>query len=191
MKILPVQDRDGLAEFIEFPWKVYANDPSWIPPLREQVFFELSGASAFSRYGRHQLFLCESDGQLAGRIAAVINPKLVDGTGNLFGQLGYFECIDDSGIAAALVEAGIGWLRTQGAHQVLGPMNGGAHRLHRFMTRGFDRSPFLFEPRNPPYYPKLFEQCGFTPAHRWYSYDMDRESAASVLNQYDRILTRR
>jgi hypothetical protein len=70
-------------------------------------------------------------------------------------------------------------------------MNGGAHKTHRLMTRGFDRDPFLFEPRNPPYYPTLLAQTGFTPVHRWYSYDFEWAQAAEVLDRFDRVLARR
>ena len=191
MRILPVDNREGLAEFIEFPWTIYADDPLWIPPLREQVFHELSGATAFSRYGRRQLFMCEADGQLVGRLAALVNPKLVDRNGNVLGQLGYFECIDDSVVAANLFGAGMEWLRSQGIGDVLAPMNGGAHRSHRLLTRGFDLEPFLFEPRNPSYYPKLFERCGFMPVYRWFSYELNRERAARLFTQYERVMKRR
>src|SRR5262249_18177010 len=146
---------------------------------------------AFYRYGRRQLFLCEADGHLAGRIAASINPKLVDPAGSVYGQLGYFECVDDAAVAESLIRAGIDWLGAQGARHVLRPMNGGAHRSHRFMTRGFDRDPFLFEPRNPEYYPKLFAHCGFMPVHRWFSYELNRDPAAGFVKQYERVLSRR
>jgi hypothetical protein len=59
------------------------------------------------------------------------------------------------------------------------------------MTRGFEMKPFLFEPRNPPYYPTLFKQCGFTPVHRWFSYEFNRQQAGSLVEQYDRVLRRR
>lgn len=191
MRIFRVGDRDRRAEFIEFPWTVNAGDPLWVPPLREQVFHELSGASAFSRYGRFELFLCEADGQTAGRIAALVNPRLLDSGGHVLGQLGYFECVDEPAIASALIAAGIDWLRAQQVEQVVAPMNGGAHRTHRFLTRGFDRKPFLFEPRNPPYYPGLFERAGFLPISRWFSYDLSRDQTADHLQRLDRVLARR
>ena len=191
MKIVPVGDRDGLAEFVELPWALHSGDRMWIPPLREQVFHELSGASAFARYGRSQLYLCEADGQVAGRIAALVNPRLVDRNGRMIGQLGYFESIDDPVVASELIEAGLAWLRAQGAHEVVAPMNGGAHRTHRFLTRGFDREPYLFEPRNPPYYPKLFERCGFAAINRWFGYELSAQQAADRLHKYDRVLERR
>ena len=189
--ILPVQGHDGLAEFIEVPSSIYADDRRWIPPLRQQVFHELSDASAFATYGRRQLYLCEVDGKAVGRIAASINPRLVDASGAAIGQLGYFECVNEPAVAGALVEAGVAWLRTQGAREIVGPMNGGAHRAHRFITRGFDREPFLFEPRNPPYYPVLFEACGFTPVSRWFGYEFDRPHAEKLDRQWGRVLARR
>ena len=191
MKIVPVSGAGGLAEFIEVPWMVRSADPLWVPPLREQVFHELSGASGFARYGRAQLFLCEADGRIAGRIAGLVNPRLKDRNGHVLGQLGYFECIDDAAVAAALIDAGEEWLRAQDAREVIAPMNGGAHRTHRFLTRGFEREPYLFEPRNPPYYPALFERSGFTPAHKWYGYELSREQAAARLAQLERVLARR
>ena len=191
MKIIPVGDRDGLAEFVEFPWTVYRGDPLWVPPLREQVFYELSGRNAFARYGRIRPFLCEADGRIAGRIAASINPRLVDANGAVFGQLGYFECVNEPAIASALIDAGLDWLKAQGITQVLGPMNGGAIRPHRFLTRGFDRAPYLFEPRNPPYYPTLFERSGFVPVSRWYGYELTRQQAEDHWRRLDRVLERR
>lgn len=191
MKIIPLRDGDGLAEFVELPWTVYRGDPLWVPPLREQLLQQLSGASAFSRYGRMQLFLCEADGKIAGRIAALVNQRLVGRDARPLGQLGYFESIDDSAVAAALIHAGLAWLREQDLHEVIGPMNGGAHRTHRLLTRGFDREPYLFEPRNPPYYPRLFQESGFVPIARWYSYELTPDMAAARLTQYDRVLARR
>jgi GNAT superfamily N-acetyltransferase len=59
-------------------------------------------------------------------------------------------------------------------------MNGGAHRPHRFQVAGFERDPFLFEPRNPPYYPALFEACGFRRLHGWQSFDLTHEELAGI-----------
>jgi hypothetical protein len=191
IRIVRLGDHRRLSEFIEFSWTVNSGDRLWVPPLRERVLLELSRGSAFSRYGRCQLFLCELDGRIAGRIAAIVNPRLLDGSGHALGQLGYFECVDEPAVAAALIDAGIKWLQAQQLRQVIAPMNGGAHRAHRFLTRGFDRAPFLFEPRNPPYYPALFEGCGFAPISRWFSYDLNREQAADRLQKLDRVLARR
>jgi hypothetical protein len=51
--------------------------------------------------------------------------------------------------------------------------------------------PYLFEPRNPAYYPRLFERCGFVPVGRWYGYEMNRHGAIEQLARLERILGRR
>jgi GNAT superfamily N-acetyltransferase len=167
--------------FIELAWQLNAHDPSWIPPMRARLQQELTGADAFGRYGRLRLFGCESDGRLVGRLAAIVNPRLVDPRGHPVGQVGYFEAINDSAVASALFDAAFEWLRAAGARQVWGPMNGGPHRTHRFITDGFDRTPFLFEPRNPPYYPHLFEASGFSRLSAWYSIDVTSDNLRQAL----------
>jgi hypothetical protein len=167
--------------FIELAWQVNATDPRWIPPIRARLRQELTGADEFGRYGRLRLFGCEMDGRLAGRVAAIVNPRLIDSSGNPVGQVGYFEAINEERVSSALFAAAFEWLRAAGAQQVWGPMNGGPHRTHRLITEGFDRSPFLFEPRNPPYYPQLFAAAGFSPIHTWFSIDASRNQLREAL----------
>jgi hypothetical protein len=174
-------DQPPIDEFIEFAWRINASDPGWIPPLRARLHQELAGADAFGRYARFRLFGCRTSAGWVGRLAAIANPRLKDPGGHILGQIGYFEAIDDSQVAANLFGAAFDWLRSQGAREVYGPMNGGAHRLHRLMTAGFDQEPFLFEPRNPPYYPRLFESFGFGRAYSWYSIDATRDQLQRAL----------
>ena len=185
--IVPEPDVDS---FIELSWQLNAHDPSWIPPIRARLRQELTGADAFGRYGRLRLFGCESDGRLAGRVAAIVNPRLVDASGHPVGQVGYFEAVDDATVASTLLEAACGWLRAAGARQVWGPINGGPHRTHRFMTEGFDREPFLFEPRNPPYYPALFAGAGFSPVHTWFSVDVSSVQLRQALDSQPMLRVR-
>jgi hypothetical protein len=48
-------------------------------------------------------------------------------------------------------------------------MNGDTWHSYRFSIGPFDRPPFLMEPYNPPYYPELWERCGFTTLETYYS----------------------
>jgi GNAT superfamily N-acetyltransferase len=167
--------------FVELSFQLNGGDPQWMPPMRARLQQEVTGADAFGRYGRIQLFGCDSDGRLVGRIAAIVNPRLVDAGGHPVGQVGYFESVDDTRVSSLLFDAAFEWLRAAGAHQVWGPMNGGPHRTHRFITEGFERDPFLFEPRNPPHYPRLFESAGFSPIQTWFSTDLSSESLRKAL----------
>lgn len=156
---------DRVDAFIELAWTLNRHHPWWVPPLRAQLQRELVG---------WKLFQCGD----AGKIAAFIDPRLP------VGQIGFFECVDDPAVAQSLFEAACRWLRDQGIREVWGPMNGGAHRLHRLMTRGFERPPFLFEPRNPPHYPRLFEANGFRTISTWSSLEPSRAQIEQMARRF-------
>jgi len=178
---------DRLDDFLELPYALHGRDPLWIPPLRAAVRREVDGSSAFFRYGRLQAYLAEVDGRVVGRAAASINPRMTDPDGGPVGQIGYFESTEDPAVAGGLFAAAEAWLREGGCRRVVGPMNGGIHRAHRLLVRGFERTPFLLEPRNPTYYPALFEAHGYAVSARWYSYDVTRAQLEPVAARLGRL----
>ena len=174
-------DQPDVGAFVDLPWRLHQGDASWIPPMRTRVVEELATVEGFGANGGMRRFGCQSDGRLVGRIAAIVNDGLTIGNGQVVGQVGYFEAVDDDEVASNLFGAAFDWLRARGVRHVWGPMNGAAHRSHRLMTAGFDRTPFLFEPRNPAYYPALFERIGFTPCYTWCSIDVTSEQVRHAL----------
>ncbi len=169
---------ERIGEAIDLGLALGASDPRFVAPLRQPLEAELGGRSTFARYGTMDLFGVERGGRLVARAAAITNPRLCDATGAPIGQVGYFEAEDDAEAASNLFAECFAALRARGARHVTGPMNGGAHRAHRLMIRGFERRPFLFEPRNPPYYPRLFEASGFGPVHVWRTFELDDAAVA-------------
>jgi hypothetical protein len=190
MRVIPV-GLDRLPEFIDFAWEVNRGDPCWIPPLRASLERALSGADAFGRYAQQQMFACEQGGRFVARLVAIFNPHLRDSEGAVIGQLGYFEADNDARAVGELFEHAAAWLRARGARRVLGPINGGAHTPHRLLVAGFHTEPFLFEPRNPPYYPVLFEAHGFRPVHRWCTFEPSEEELGQLERTLDDFLSTR
>ena len=61
--------------FLTFPWKVYKNDPLWVPPLLPERRRVLDpGKGAFLRRGEADFFLAYKNGELAGTICAAEDP---------------------------------------------------------------------------------------------------------------------
>jgi len=173
------------VDFVDLAWQLHRDDPHWIPPLQMQQLDELTGASPYLGHRALRMFLCEDRDRLVGRVAALVDDR-VPGVG----QLGYFESIDDDRVAGSLFRTAGAWLREQGAPQMMGPINGGMHRAHRLMTHGFEAEAFLNEPRNPDYYPRLFEAHGFVPVRHWHGYDLDRAGIAALADRLHRLLDR-
>lgn len=98
-----------------------------------------------------------------GRVAAIVNPRLVDDEHRPIGVLGLFEHTDDAPAAAALLDGACAWLREHGCAIVRGPMNFTTWHDYRFTVRGFEAGWAPGEPWHPRFYPKLWVEAGFTP----------------------------
>ncbi|HEX2313724.1 MAG TPA: hypothetical protein VHJ17_08330 [Thermomonospora sp.] len=161
----PVRTRVGRRRFVEFPYRLYRDDPQFVPPLRGECHRLLSRRrNPFFAYGEAALFVVRRDGRVVGRIAAVHNPRHNDRHNARDGFFGQFECVNDHAVAAALVGAAGGWLRRRGLTTMLGPVNFTTNDECGVLVDGFDSPPCVWTTYNPPYYPGLLERCGFTKA---------------------------
>ncbi|MBD2451696.1 GNAT family N-acetyltransferase [Nostoc sp. FACHB-152] len=162
--------------FLDVPAKVYANDPYWISPLRSNVAKQFSPHNTFFEYGKLQQFIAVSreinGSQAVGRIVAAINQRLINRENQNVGLFGFFECVSDFTIAQALLDAACKWLREQGMTVVRGPIDLSTHNNCLFLVDGFDSSPMVMMPYNPPYYPELMERDGWHKAKDSYAYNL-------------------
>jgi len=161
--------------FVDFGYELYKGDTHWIPPLRKELYSQLSPEFLFYRkrgnYHRH--FLATSNGKIVGRVSAMINQDLRDKDGTPVGTMGFFECIDDYGVAKDLFDSAIEWLcAEQRVRRIWGPMNFDIWHGYRLMTLGFDQKTFYGEPYNKLYYPDFFERYGFTAKQYWDSVEI-------------------
>jgi GNAT superfamily N-acetyltransferase len=161
--IVALQPHDTKA-FIKFPWQVYANDRQWIPPLIiERKAFLNPRKNPFFQHAKVQLFLARRHGNIAGRIAAVINEAHDHYHHERAGFFGLFECLSDAAVAAALLEAAANWVRERGATFLRGPVNLSTNELDcGLLVEGFEFPPVFHSAYNPPYYATFLEACGFT-----------------------------
>jgi hypothetical protein len=69
--IRPVVTKADKRAFIDLPFRLYANDPNWVPPLKSDVMATITpGKNPWFEHGEAQLFLAEKDGKVVGRISA-------------------------------------------------------------------------------------------------------------------------
>jgi hypothetical protein len=162
------------AEFVALPMLVHGDDPNWIPAPQEKVLAPFAASSAFHAAGEAQGFLALRKGMPAGRVAAFINGRLTVG-GEGVGTLGSYEVCEDLEAPENLLGAALEWLRKKGIRRVWGPMNFTIFHGYRFMTRGFEQTPFFGEPYNHPSYPGHFERAEFKPMAKWHSWDFTQE----------------
>ena len=78
----------------------------------------------------------------------------------VMGFFGFFESIDDIEVASALIESAREWLQLRGARLIRGPVNPSTNYECGMLLEGYDLSPNIMMPYNPPTYPKLLETAG-------------------------------
>src|SRR2546423_15634466 len=93
VEVRPVRSRGELKRFIRLPWRIYRNEPLWVPPLvYERRRFLDRSKNPFFNHGEAEYFLAWRDGRVVGRITAQIDRDFNSFPGNEWGLFGVFEC---------------------------------------------------------------------------------------------------
>jgi hypothetical protein len=160
--IVTVERESELRDFIELPWKIYAAQSRWVPPLKKEVRRMLDPARhPFWESSERILFLARRGSETVGRIAGIIDRCYNQFHGEQMGIWGFFECADDQEAATALFSSVETWVRQKGMTFVRGPLNPSTNYEVGLLIEGFDYPPALMMTYNPPYYPGLVQSCGF------------------------------
>ncbi len=152
MHIRPVQSKQDLNAFIDFPYRLYKDDPVWVPPLRNEQHGQFNPPrNPLLDHCTWQLFLLEEDRRLIGRIAAFVDNLAVDFWKEPIGLFGYLECIPDPAAARLLLETACSWLRERKMTRMRGPWTF-VSQDWGMVVEGFEPSPVIMAPYNPPVY---------------------------------------
>jgi GNAT superfamily N-acetyltransferase len=189
IRIEKVTARKDWKKFIFFPWKVYKNDPNWVPPLVMDFKEKINKKkNPFFEHAEMELFLAYRDGEITGRIAAILDRNYNDFQDEKVIFFGLFESFDDEETAKALLEKVAEWGRERGMEILRGPTNLSMNDEPAFLLEGFDSPPVVMMSYNPEYYLELMEKCGLVKAKDLYAYYMTREDR--VVAQIDQIVAK-
>jgi GNAT superfamily N-acetyltransferase len=165
VEVVAVDDKRSLGAFIELPYTLYRNDPNWVPPLRIAVK-ELLDREKHPFYANAQaeFFLARRDGEVVGRIAAILDRAHNKAHQESAGFFGFFETVNDGDVARALLGRAREWTEARGAKFLRGPVSPSTNYECGMLVEGFDSPPMIMMPYNPAYYPGLVEQAGLEKA---------------------------
>ncbi len=176
VEILPVRNKSELDRFLKLQWKIYKDNPFWVPPLlydKKKILDKTK--NPFFQHAEMELFLAEKNGELIGRIAAIKNDLHNKHHNDKVGFFGFFECINDQQAADKLFDAAKEWLKTKGFDTMRGPANPSSNDEYGMLLEGFDDEPRLLMPYNPPYYLELCENYGMQKAKDLYAYKIENK----------------
>ena len=169
-----MRTRRDRKRFVRLPWRIYDGNPAWVPPLEvERMDFLDRKKNPFFRHSDAELFLAERAGEVVGRIAAIENRRHLDTYRDRTGFFGFFESIDDPGVARALIDRAAAWVRGRGLERLRGPMSFTINDECGLLLDTFDLPPVVLMTYNPPYYARLLEGCGFAKAQDLYAFRIE------------------
>ena len=175
MKIIEVLTPADRTDFIDFPKRLYKNDPFWICQLDSMVeaLFDPLKNHAFRNGEAKRWILKDTGGNLLGRIAAFIDMKRSSANSQPTGGIGFFEVVENREAAFSLFDTARSWLSSKGMEAMDGPVNFGENDnnwgllVEGFMQQGYGM------PYNKKYYRTFFEDYGFKNYYEQYSYHRD------------------
>lgn len=165
VRIEPVRTRREREIFLRLPWRFYAGNPAWVPPLLFDLRPQLDPARGdFFQHSTGKFFLAYRGREAVGRIAALHNTRHLAAHADGAGFFGFFECEDDPTTAAALLATAEEWLRERGLTVARGPANFSIQDEAGVLLDGFEHAPMAGMGYTPPYYRGLLEAAGYAKA---------------------------
>ncbi|QDZ07950.1 N-acetyltransferase [Sphingomonas panacisoli] len=176
--IRPIDSKADRKKFVDLPFRLYKNDPNWVPPLKGEALGLITPEkNGWFSHAKAQLFLAERDGRVVGRISAHIDTLALTmpadkGFGPGCGQWGYMDA-EDEDTAKALIATAEGWLRDQGMNRALGPISMSIWEEPGLLVQGYDHAPTIMMGHAKPEYKGWIEGAGYTHAKTLQTYDLD------------------
>jgi len=171
--IHPVLTKKDRKAFVDVAWRVYRDDPAWVPPLKDEVHGLITpGKNPWFEHAKAELWLAERGGEVVGRISAQVDELVQQHMGQGTGQWGMFEALDGDA-AEALIATAEQWLRQQGMTRALGPISLSIWDEPGLEIEGFDQPPTAMMGHHKPEYQGWIETAGYAKAKDLLTYEVN------------------
>ena len=170
--VRPVKGRRDLKKFIAFPNKLFKDVPSYIPALNFDEVNLLTDKNPSLEHCSRELYLAERDGQIVGRVAAIINRSVNEHWNKKAVRFGWFDFIEDYDVFTALLDKVIEYGRVNGMTEIEGPFGFTDMDKECWVIDNYDGRQNISTLYNPEYYVRFIERAGYEIKCKWQQYKM-------------------
>lgn len=169
--IKKVSTRRELEKFIRFNYRLYKENPCSVPDLFDDMLntFNKKKNAAFE-FCEADYFLAFRDGEIVGRVAAIINHKANRTWNKKDVRFGWIDFIDDAEVSEALMRTVEQWGKERGMTHIQGPLGFTDFDAEGMLIEGFDQLSTMSTTYNYPYYSTHIERMGFEKDADWVEY---------------------
>ena len=176
--VRPIESKRDRKAFVDLPFRLYADDPAWVPPLKSEALGMITPEkNGWYSHADAQLFLAEEGGRVVGRISAHIDTLALtmpasQGFGPGVGQWGLMEA-EREDVFQALLARAEDWLRAKGMTRALGPISQSIWEEPGLLVEGHDHPPTIMMGHARPEYRAWIEAAGYAIEKRLLTYELD------------------
>ena len=173
IELREVTTRHDLREFAYFPQRLYQGNSCWVPPFYNNVIKSfLPEFNAAYEYSRSRQWLAYRNGEVAGRIAAILSDGHRQRWNQAYMRFGWIDFIDDREVSAALLGVVEAWAGEMGCEAVHGPLGFTDMDQAGMLVEGFNEPGTLATIYNHPYYPTHLERLGYSKDTDWVEFEL-------------------
>lgn len=178
VSIRPISSKSDRKIFVDFPFRLYADDPHWVPPLKGEALGLITPEkNGWYSHAKAQLFLAEENGKVVGRISAHLDTLALEmepskGFGPGVGFWGLMDAVNQD-VFRALLAAAEGWLRDQGMTRAIGPVSQSVWEEPGLLVQGFGQDPTIMMGHARPEYQGWIEAAGYGVVKQLFTYELD------------------
>ena len=157
-----VKTRKEQKEFLNFPLKLYEDNPYFVPPLymdekkifkKDYLYLDQAKAIYFNAY---------KDNKMVGRISGIIQYAANKKNNEKRVRFTRFDSINDLEVARALFSKVEEWAIKEGMDTIVGPLGFSDLEREGLLIEGFNEISTFEEQYNYDYYQALIEDYGFS-----------------------------
>ena len=122
--VRPIRTARERRLFLTFPWRIYRDDPLWVPPLLPERAATIDPKrGTFLQRGEAEFFIAWRDGQPVGTICAGEDPPTNERRGKKECVFGFLEVVENYAVFEALIDRVKAWGQERGLNVLFGPFN--------------------------------------------------------------------
>ncbi len=167
IEVIEVKSKKEIKEFVNFPLRLYKNDPYYVPALYMDELKMFKNNYVYYDQSEAKCFIAIKDGKTVGRIQAIIQ----NAANNKYNQkrirFTRFDSIDDASVSDALFDKVKEYAKSKELDEIVGPLGFSDLEREGLLIEGFDQKQTFEEQYNYPYYQKLIENYGFEKEVDW------------------------
>ena len=179
IEVKEITGRKELKKFVTFPFKLYKNNPYWVPPLinEELNSFDPNKNPVFE-HAQARYFLAFKNGSVVGRVAAITNEFEIEQQQVKKMRFGWLDFIDDHEVSKALLNQVEKLGKEKNLEFMEGPVGFSNMDKVGILTEGYEERGSMVTWYNYPYYVDHMNALGFKPEKKYlesYFYTKDAE----------------